>query len=430
MFLRAFFRISIFLLLLEIFLRSGGGIYILHQEFLNQHVSLLGLKKYRIVCVGDSMTAYGENDSYPRQLEGILNGQNLGYHFEVINKGLPAQNSDTIMPHFSSWMDQYKPDMVIMMMGMNDQNLKGDIFDKKAMPLDDLLSRSLVYRLFKKQIETISLRLNKAKAVVHKASTPPEEPKNYDPRVILYFKIAEQLNRHGQYSQAEAILSRLQAVDVEETNKNFIAIELGKSLMAQHKTGALVGPFTQLMRFDPYNALVAEWGKELCGQKGLASSVGDIIETIDTDQRGIPQLDVLLGDCYTTRGDLKKAGLYRRLSRSRGVRQSYPVLYHNYNIYIDKLNARQIKAVIAQYPLKDLNTLKEIFKDRPDYSDLLFVDNGPTFKEAVARSSYEDIFGDKAGGDFGHCTPKGYKLLAGNVAAVIADHLRGALHRY
>ena len=41
------------------------------------------------------------------------------------------------------------------------------------------------------------------------------------------------------------------------------------------------------------------------------------------------------------------------------------------------------------------------------------------FKKALKTSKYKDYFTDSFAGDFGHCTQKGYELLAKNIADTI-----------
>jgi hypothetical protein len=55
--------------------------------------------------------------------------------------------------------------------------------------------------------------------------------------------------------------------------------------------------------------------------------------------------------------------------------------------------------------------------------DIIFVDNGPIFREAVRKFGYDAIFHDKFAGQFGHCTEKGNRLLAKNIAGAIAEEL-------
>ena len=55
------------------------------------------------------------------------------------------------------------------------------------------------------------------------------------------------------------------------------------------------------------------------------------------------------------------------------------------------------------------------------HEGIIFVDNEEVFRKAVERTSYEEYFRDNFAGDFGHCTEKGNKLLAQNIAQVIID---------
>jgi len=87
------------------------------------------------------------------------------------------------------------------------------------------------------------------------------------------------------------------------------------------------------------------------------------------------------------------------------------------------LDARGIKFVCVQYPIRSLGLLREIFKKE---NGVVFVDNEEIFKNAIRHSNYNDYFIDMFAGDFGHCTPKGNRLLAENIANVI---LREVFHK-
>ena len=47
---------------------------------------------------------------------------------------------------------------------------------------------------------------------------------------------------------------------------------------------------------------------------------------------------------------------------------------------------------------------------------IIFVDNEEIFKQAITQGSYDEYFSDRLGGDLGHLTPKGNRLLAENIA--------------
>jgi hypothetical protein len=100
-----------------------------------------------------------------------------------------------------------------------------------------------------------------------------------------------------------------------------------------------------------------------------------------------------------------------------------PDTVNNYKEIKKILEKRRIQLVCVQYPMRRVESLKKIFEET---RDIIFVDNEAIFKKAVAKESYDDYFVDIFGGDFGHCTPKGNRLLGENIANVI---LREVFHR-
>ncbi len=90
-----------------------------------------------------------------------------------------------------------------------------------------------------------------------------------------------------------------------------------------------------------------------------------------------------------------------------------PETVGNFHKMRNLLNARDTRLVIMQYPLRALEPLQKIF-DPGD--DIIFVDNESLFKEALTKGDFEDLFVDRFAGDFGHCTKKGNRMIAENIA--------------
>ncbi len=78
---------------------------------------------FRIVALGDSFTL-GEGvrveDTWPRQLEGVLRRYYPGRVLEVINAGVNAYDIRQELEHYRRNMREYEPDMVILAMVWND----------------------------------------------------------------------------------------------------------------------------------------------------------------------------------------------------------------------------------------------------------------------------------------------------------------------
>jgi len=83
---------------------------------------------------------------------------------------------------------------------------------------------------------------------------------------------------------------------------------------------------------------------------------------------------------------------------------------------------RGVPMVAVQYPVRSLSQLEAIFAgiEAPH-----FVDNEATFRDALAKHAYEEVFWDNCYGDFGHCTRMGNRMLAENVADVILEEIYG-----
>ncbi|HEW81572.1 MAG TPA: hypothetical protein ENH18_04295 [Nitrospirae bacterium] len=154
------FGLFIALLLTEGFFRIAG--LIVHEE------NILPSEKkdntYRILCIGDSST-YGlgstdsEKYSYPAQLHTLLNTQSSNNEFEVVNLGVRGINSSQVVNRFKYNILKYNPDMVIVMIGINDGwNLEesnilkyyNERFIKKLLlSLELIVNRLKVYQFMK-----------------------------------------------------------------------------------------------------------------------------------------------------------------------------------------------------------------------------------------------------------------------------------------
>lgn len=147
----------------EILFRVGG---IIVNELKGQSRSIHN-NTYRILCIGDSSTfGIGASDidkfSYPSQLQKILNEKIPDKSFDVRNLGIPGVNSSQIVNRFNNFISTYTPDMVIVMVGINDPwNLEesnimkfyhtknASIARKLYLRFELLLNRLRLYRFFK-----------------------------------------------------------------------------------------------------------------------------------------------------------------------------------------------------------------------------------------------------------------------------------------
>ena len=100
---------------------------------------------YKILVLGDSTTA-GTYNSWPAQLENVLNNQSPVIEFKVFNEGIPNSNTLYILGKLKGNIEKYKPDMIIIMAGSNDEFNINRYMYKEDNILIDLLGRSQIFR--------------------------------------------------------------------------------------------------------------------------------------------------------------------------------------------------------------------------------------------------------------------------------------------
>jgi len=141
-FIRSFVCFFIFL---ELFFWIGSWVTQTTQFWGN---TFLSHKKdvYKIMCIGDSTTYAGGNDSYPSQLKRFLNANTSGRKFQVLNQGMAGASSTTILSHLDQWLETYQPDMVVAMVGFDESDDSSTAKYSKQNSL--FLKKSKVYQLF------------------------------------------------------------------------------------------------------------------------------------------------------------------------------------------------------------------------------------------------------------------------------------------
>ncbi|MFA5088751.1 MAG: GDSL-type esterase/lipase family protein [Candidatus Omnitrophota bacterium] len=138
------FGLLLTLFLLEVGLRAGGLFFNLVQERTNRVT--LSSSEFRVLCIGESTTILGGENSYPSQLEEMLNRRGLDLKFKVINKGLVSKTSKEILLQLEENLKKYRPDVVVAMLGINDQFSERNV-DGLSYHLRNFLEKLRVYRL-------------------------------------------------------------------------------------------------------------------------------------------------------------------------------------------------------------------------------------------------------------------------------------------
>jgi len=437
--------------LLEVGLRMGGFILLSRQEYGNR-TPTNHKEAYRIMCLGESTTAHGGGNAYPRQLERILNQRNTGMKFKVTNKGIGGTISTTIVAKLEDNVNKYNPDMIIVMMGIN------DIY-AEAIAYEDIPSHKTV--LFLKSFRVYKLARLLKLHIIQKL----EERKLVETEEIL--KKALEINPRNDAAcvgLANFYLEQGKFVDAEESFKKAMEINpknssayVGLANYYYWDQGKLVEAeklFKKAIEINPESDIayvgladyIWDQGKWREAEKLLEKALelnpkndaayvklayyyywypDKLVESEKLLEKAL-KINPKNDDIYYQQSRLsyrknkkrKTANEYSHETSKTAWDLYAPATIYNYQMLRKTAANKGIKLVFMQYPLRSVEPLKKIFKNK---EGLVFVDNEQIFKEAVARENYDKYFVDRFGKNFGHCTIEGNKLLAQNAANVILN---------
>ncbi len=460
------FGLFLSFVLLEAGLRLGGFIFLSIQEYRNlQSIKQKGT--YHILCLGESTT----QGQYPQFLEQVLNQSNIGMRFSVIDKGVAGTNTPVILSKVESYLNEYHPEMVVAMMGCNDGGIMyyQDIYESDTW----LFKHCRVYRfgwiiymhIFKKLKQESILRAaklnpNKDIVCVDLGQAYCKQGKFSDAEYS--YKKAIELNpkneaayvglgwiylKQGKFSDAE--YSYKKAIEISPKNDRAY-VELGWIYLNQGKFSDAEDSFKKAIELNPNNDKACAGLGWTYRYQGKFSDAEDLYKKAIELNPNNGNAYIELGWIYLKQGKFSDAedsygraiefhskndricgaisALYTEMGKSElakeyaqkadRLRLEYRNLAtgKNYRKLKNILDKRGIKLVCVQYPMRNVESLKKIFAQD---EGIIFVDNESAFKEALNQASYGEYFVDMFGGDFGHCTKKGNRFLAKNIANTI-----------
>ncbi|MFA4984284.1 MAG: tetratricopeptide repeat protein [Candidatus Omnitrophota bacterium] len=471
------FGLFLTLVVLEVGLRLGGGLILFLQE--RRNLLFLGQKgECRIVCFGESTT----QGQYPLFLEEALNRRKIGIKFIVIDKGIPGTNTGFITSQLEASIDKYQPDIVVTMMGTNDFGIhmpyEADLMMQRRSPLKSLriykLMRFLQLHIITKAKESgfykarddnwsvQRLRHNLQKVglktayiqqsiLVNQEINSKKALESNPANDWAYVGLGWVYVNQGKPAEAETAFKK--ALESNPAN-DWAYVGLGWVYVNQGKPAEAETAFKKALESNPAN----DWAyvglgwlyiyrgrtleAETAFKKALESNpandwayvglgwlyiyLGRPLEAEETFSKTL-EPDSVKGYAYASLGALyaDMAG-YNNTDKAMRIRERFynPVTINNYYRFKQIIDRRKIIWVCAQYPMRSIEPLKKMF--RGDGKGVIFVDNERIFKDAVAAHGYQNYFKDMFGGEFGHCTTEGNRLLAENIADVI---LRECFHK-
>ena len=417
---KSVFSVVLYLAFLELFLRIGGFAFLWMQEHKNRQILTAG-SHYTIMCIGDSNTAIGGEDSYPSLLEKALNERAGGPKFKVINRGLPAANSTIIMKDLGSWLTQYKPDMVVAMMGANDRYEPKPLGGKNKMfellaPLGSLQ----ITKLFKGIGADIQAKINSWSKHAPPPHTFKPVPEKY--AQLLFYAINVKAN--GDCETAEKVFFTLANIPgIEPSFQLRAADEARECFYKEKKYPELMWALNIALEENEFNVESIDIIRALTRQGEAKNEIIALLTKLTNERPDSMPLNGLLGACYAQFGN--KAMADRYINKIEAMRRGGDItpLKESYLKLHRMLREHHIQGVYVQYPMRSIDVLKRMLMSERDYDSMIFIDNEDPFKEALKPEKYSEYFEDRNYDDLGHCTPKGNRLLAGNTADAILKYL-------
>lgn len=420
--LRAVLRILVFLIAMETFFWVGGILTEQAKSF-GRHVRLQQRSDVTIICLGDSVTAAGNSASYPLQLEQILNERDSNRTYRVFNLARGGQDSSYSAGNILHWRREYHPDYVVTMFGAFDPRAQDEGRESRFVRALQSLRIVQIIDVFRKRVSRSE----------HLQEEEKEEPAKSQIKIIwnaveqlppvkkVVAQMALYANAMGRLSQAENLYRRI--MEFEELKKvlPYLHESLANILWQQKK----YAEYAEELKNVSYYSWEGGVYETLCVHPDFRKKILEAITIRQDKKPDEPYYEDMMAACYEAGGEKEQTVVHQRKARQLRLKQKNP---YTRKAYRDLLNILaddpDIQPVLVQYPRRDLDALKLVVQDAPGYDHLIFVDNQRNFEEALQEYVYDELFFDRAAGDFGHGTTVGNRLIAESIADAILQSIK------
>lgn len=470
------------LLLLETGLRIGGTLRArLRNTVQQQAMDFRGRNNLLVLCLGESTTA----GQYPAMLEEELNNANSNPRFTVIDAGRAGISSGDIVRAAPELISKFRPDIVTIMMGCNDgdaayersfalmrkikvfalarmlwwrlsaatcfrQGQKTQTSDRtieeyaqSTRDFDRLCACDTVYLLAEEFIpddnpEKESLKLKQTEDFFRQRikNGPRPETDRLTLAFLYYY--------YGRHAKACKELETLQAAG--PLNCTGWLVRASSLAALADKDGSLHAVSQAVAKGPETWWDFEELADELTLSGDYTAAEGILHKAIKIFPdhffyyTQLATLSLLKNDYQSARNYSQKAAslapddnrAWKKLAlASLLASERYadgptindfplPKTAANYKRLVSLLQNSGAVPVCVQYPMRSLLPLQAALAGHPG---LLFVDNSHDFLKEVQKLGFGAIFKDAFAGDFGHCTQRGNRIIAQNIAREILKHI-------
>ena len=417
-------------------------------------------------CMGDSFTygiGAGKDNSYPCQLEEILNKRVKSSRFKVYNLGVPGYNSAQVLKKLRSAISLYKPDAVVVLCGGNDNwNFDGMELQLSARLMQILFSRLKTFKMSSIILENMRSVTggNSAMQTKNRRDAVILKQENNAHKLIQYGNVYRQ---HGFFAQAEAFYFKARnsmrndplavlelgrcyklaqqyakAIDVlsralnDFPNDNKLHYELKDIFLRLKSNKKTILFYEEFLRKFPENLLakkfLADAYLSAAGEYYLNNQIGRSIEyynkaiVLDPQRKEQISSFVEIIKSNTERRkenlDIKFCGFLKVVKAAYfpsflfGERIVTNVLEENLDKMAEICQKNNIEIFFSGYP----DGVSDAMKRAALSNNIVLIDHEEVFDTLLKRHKNEDLFVSDTDR---HCTKYGYRVMAENISEVI-----------
>lgn len=400
-------------------------------------------KILNVLILGESTsTAFGvkSDESWPQQMKSLASEHDIQLNIRNISQ--VAITTKYLVDRTIALIPNYRPDVVISMMGINDA-LDEKLLRKNSAQANLDLKRSRVYRLlaslFQYHFQNSSLRKVDSKDSINGSQRDLIDSKGFQLKMV-----PNDITDIGQLKLIKAFMTGFRSLDLNLrllALKNFlsrfpekemqnrllahiISNELDLSHTSPQAASVLIDIFTYF--FDTYEKSTPGAFAEFLLIADNNRSYDQIIRVIKiVTHKKIPISPVALGRLsYILRRETVYNALPETTFNHYGYTKSELLkitnTVENYQSLARLLKKNRICFIAATYPTQTPDELIGIiFKNQQPIRPDIVVDQSQSFLKALKTQKYDELFIDSFGGGFGHTTAKGHRLIAENIFKAI-----------
>lgn len=438
--------------------------YVVLPRYLSH--SKTSVQDFVVLTLGESTTAGNTPDVWPMQLEDKLRAAYPQLPVRVVNKAIPGTNTSVLVGNLERQIRELRPDVIVSMMGINDNYEAA--FQKSVFIPNTKNDRFLSVRFAR-----IALQITLAAA-----GSFYDLHINSDADYLDKWGSAYRID--GEYDLSEKYLLRSIALDPRGAG-HYVSLAMlyrdmkrnreaeNMLLIAKRTDPSADGVYIELGNFyrdngefalaeEMYNAALQQNPESWLayGEYGILTSwylkndfkAEELYKQSIRLHPGEVAIYFELADIYRARGDWQDAiRLYHEVlmydpGNTLAIRElgkteqfsvgvvagaavdahtvslpMHPMTQKNYLRMIELAKKHDIRVVAVQYPLQSAASIRNMVEAHN--LSISVVDNQKVFEEALKVYTYDELFTDYFGGNFGHATKVGNGLIADNVAEAI-----------